>query len=81
MVVDSRVARAYQQQYRHDVKRIADRDRLIRQAGGGWRGQNRLYCQALNWMGHWLVARGQDLQERYDTSLVVPTAHSVRRTY
>jgi hypothetical protein len=56
-----------------DMRREADRYRLVRQALAGRRTPYPFHYRAMNWLGRWLVAWGYRLQERYGATGTGPT--------
>ena len=55
-----------------DLRREAERFRLVRQALAGRERHDRFYCRALTWLGRRLVAWGKRLQERYSVAAATP---------
>ena len=56
-----------QQEYYKDQRRAADSYRMRRAARAARGEGNRLYAQALAWLGNQLVSWGSRLQAEYDT--------------
>ena len=61
-----------QQERYKDLLREAEEYRLIRKALAGRTRRTRLHCQALVWLGRWLVVWGYDLLERYGAAAEAP---------
>ena len=51
--------------YHQDLLREAEQARLFRRVQAGRATKRHLFCQMLSWLGHWLVAWGQWLQQRF----------------
>jgi hypothetical protein len=62
---------AHQERYK-DLRREAERDRLILHELALIERENRLRCRAITWLGRSLVSWGWRLQERYGAELEVP---------
>lgn len=56
------------QEHNKDLLREAERYRFLHRALTERSRRQRSYCRVLNWLGHWLVAWGCRLQERYGAS-------------
>lgn len=64
-----------------DLRREADRARLVRQALAGRDTKQPLFCRMLSWLGHCLVAWGQWLQQRFAADRPIepfPVVHRAR---
>jgi hypothetical protein len=62
---------AQQERYR-DLRREADRYRLVRLALEASPRRRHFHCRAMGWLGRLLVGWGWRLQERYGTAVPVP---------
>ena len=60
-----------QQEHCEDIRREVARHQIAQQASEG-QERHHLHCRALSWLGRRMVALGQRLQERYDTSPTAP---------
>jgi hypothetical protein len=58
-----------QQVHYEDLRRRADRDRLVALALTDHQPQTRLHCRVLSWLGRRMIAWGTDLQKRYSTGI------------
>ena len=67
---------------RRDIRdrlREAERDRLVRRVLAGHRTGDRFLVRALAWLGRYLVAWGQRLQERYGVVVDSPALRAANR--
>jgi hypothetical protein len=70
---------AQQERYK-DLLREAEGYRLIRKALADRPRRTYLHCQALVWLGRWLVVLGYDLLERYGAAAEAPRLLVERRS-
>lgn len=64
-----------------DLLGEVDRARLVREALAGRDANRRLFCRMLSWLGHYLVAWGQWLQQRFAADRPIepfPVVHRAR---
>lgn len=62
------------EQYRRDLLREADHDRLIAKARGEQPKARRFYGPVVVQLGRWLVTLGCNLQSRYGAIVEIPVA-------
>ncbi len=63
---------AQQERYK-DIRREAERYRLVQQVLAGRERGNHFHYRALTWLGRRLIAWGRRLQERYGARAATPT--------
>jgi hypothetical protein len=80
MFSDSYVAWLVCREQGKDRLREAERHRLVRQALAGRRGRDRVLPRVLTWLGGYLVAWGQHLQERYGVVVDSPALRAANQS-
>jgi hypothetical protein len=64
------------QEHYWDLRREADKERLIRRARPAKESANRLHGRALSWLGGQLIAWGHGLQARYGKPATLISNHT-----